>query len=235
MSISKTVFTTAFALMMATGIETVKAEETADNAILFKVHDVVPVKNSDSEVIACDFNTTFYNRSPLVLKEASVELIWHDASLENIINAEKKADAAQNGNGRGYSKTERSSEQDIKVMMEVPTLKPYKQATVKERVNTDRCFLLIEKLEYALRTCNVESVTDKNRRKRSGNNECTRLFQFVSPENPQYYQEFKEISVDEQQLQEDNKRREEQDELNSSYTAAVEAIGNTGSIISGIK
>lgn len=239
MSISKKVFTTALALMVATSISSAKAEDATekDNAVLFKIHDITPVKNSEGEVVACDFNTTFYNRSPFLLREASMELSWHDTSLENVINDEKKAEAAKNGSGvRGYSETERSSEQDVKVMIDVPTIKSYKQTTLKNRVNTDRCFLLVGNVEYTMRNCSSESqVTDNRRRRSTVNSECARLFQFVSPEDAQYYQEFKEVSVEEQDTQAENKRKEEKSELDKLYSATVETIGSTGSIVSGIK
>lgn len=44
-------------------------------------------------MIACDFNTTFYNRSGYNLKEAMLDFTWKDTSLEDVIKQEKEEDA----------------------------------------------------------------------------------------------------------------------------------------------
>ena len=236
MSISKKVFTTALALLVANSISSARAEDATekDNAVLFKIHDIVPIKNSEGDVVACDFNTTFFNRSPILIKEATLELSWQDKSLGEVIENEKKQDAAQNRRTRGYSKTERNNDQIVKVSLDVPSLKSYKQATVQTRVNTDRCFLLIEKAEFNLRTCSADGAGSSNRG-RGGNSECSRMFQFVSPEDAQYYMEFKPVTVDEEKAQLENQKLEAKSELDGIYTSTVETLGNAGSVISGIK
>ena len=83
--------------------------------LLFKIHDVKPVKNREGDVIACDFYATFYNRSPYELKSAVVEYKWHDKSIDSIITAEKEADAEKKGRNvnRSYSETERLTEKYV--------------------------------------------------------------------------------------------------------------------------
>ena len=97
MSISKNVFGLALGALLVTGAETSLAasapatgSNTTEEEVLFKIHDISPVKNSDGEVIACDFNATFYNRSPYEVSDAVVSLTWNDQSLENIIKSENK-------------------------------------------------------------------------------------------------------------------------------------------------
>lgn len=236
MSISKKVFTTALALLVATSISSARAEDAAqkDSAVLFKIHDIVPIKNSEGDVVACDFNTTFFNRSPILIKEATLELSWQDKTLGEVIDNEKKQDAAKNRRSRGYSRTERNTDQNVRVTVDVPSLKSYKQATVQTRVNTDRCFLLIEKVDFNLRTCTADTASASARR-RGGNSECNRMFRFVSPEDEQYYVEFKPVTIEEEKTQQENERLEGKSELDGLYTNTVETLGNAGSVISGIK
>lgn len=99
MSISKKVFGLALGAVLATNVGSASAQQAApaddDKAeeLLFKIHDITPVENREGEVIACDFNTTFYNRSGYNLKEAMLDFTWKDTSLEDVIKQEKEEDA----------------------------------------------------------------------------------------------------------------------------------------------
>ena len=166
MSISKKVFGLALGAVLATNVGSASAQQAApaddDKAeeLLFKIHDITPVENREGEVIACDFNTTFYNRSGYNLKEAMLDFTWKDTSLEDVIKQEKEEDAEkQNRNAnRAYSETERRTSKDVNIMIEVPAIKPYKQVTVNNRINTDRCFLLIEKVDFSVKSCSAEGL-----------------------------------------------------------------------------
>lgn len=46
-------------------------------------------------------------------------------------------------------------------MIEVPAIKPYKQVTVNNRINTDRCFLLIEKVDFSVKSCSAEGLAGR--------------------------------------------------------------------------
>ena len=61
------------------------------------------------------------------------------------------------------------------------------------------------------------------------------MFKYVSPEDAQYYLDFKEITPDEEKAREDAKKQESKDEAESIYAKTVETLGAAGSIISGIK
>ncbi len=247
MNINKKVFGLALSLLLATNISSAGAAPAAaaagdsDNIeeVLFKIHDVTPVKNRDGEVIACDFNTTFYNRSSYNIKEALLDFAWKDTSLEEVINEEKEEDAAkQNRNvNRSYSETERKTSKDVSVMIEVPSVKSYKQVTINNRINTDRCFLLIEKVDFNVKSCSADGLSGANRsaRRSSQGNACSRMFKYVSPEDAQYYLDFKEITPDEEKAREDAKKQESKDEAEGIYAKTVETLGAAGSIISGIK
>ena len=239
MSISKKVFGLALSLMVVTNINTANAQADVEkeDALLFKIHDIIPVKNAEGEVIACDFGTTFYNRSSYTLKTAEIDLGWVDSSIKNVIEDEKK-ESARTRRGRSVSDTERSTPVDLSTVVEVTGLRPHKQATVTTRVNTDRCFLLVENVNFNIKSCNVEGLQTRgtSRRAAAGANDgCTRLFKYVSAEDPQYYLEFKEITVDEQNAQLAAYKKEQLSEINNMYTKAISELEAAGNVVSSIK
>lgn len=102
MKIQNTFLSGIAGLMLAAGAanaqtadaKTPPAHEEEDEAILFKVHDVKPIKNSKGdEVNACDFYVTFYNRSNKDINGAQLDLTWVDNSLIDVVNAEKEESA----------------------------------------------------------------------------------------------------------------------------------------------
>ncbi len=246
MSISKKVFSLALGAVLTANIGSAAAQQAVSAAdedkteeLLFKIHDITPVQNREGEVIACDFNTTFYNRSAYNLKEAMLDFTWKDASLESVINAEKDEDAEKKNRNRNraYSETERRTSKDVNTMIEVPALKPYKQVTVNNRINTDRCFLLIEKVDFEVKSCTAEGLASGGRSARRASQEspCGRLFKYVSPEDAQYYLDFKEITPDELNSREEAKKQESKNEAAGVYSKTIDAMNSAGSIIGGIK
>ena len=250
MNISKKVFCLALGAMLSAGISPAQAQrnnkatppvnDEQESEILFKIHNIVPVENSEGEVIACDFDTTFYNRSSYNLREASLEFNWSDPSIQKVIEDEKEEDARRQdrrGSRRNYSETERRTSDGVSVMIEAPALKSYRQATVNNRINTDRCFLLLEKVNFSVSNCSADGMQSAGRgnRSRGESSVCSKLFKYVSPEDAQYYLEFKEITPDEEASQEEAKRKARKKEAADIYTRAVNALDAAGNIVSGIK
>ncbi len=217
------------------------ATEIKEDAILFKIHDIVPVKNSDGEVVGCDYNTTFYNRSNVSLKGATVDLSWQDEAISDVIEQEKKEDAKQNKRsmGRARSTTERNTDKTVSGLVEVPAIKPLKQVVVQSRVNTDRCFLLIDNPKFDIRNCSAETAQGRSTAAASsrgrGGNSCSDLFKYVSPEDAQYYLEFKAVTVDQETEEREAKKAKEKSEIDGMYQKGVAAIDATGTIVSSIK
>ncbi len=247
MSISKNVFGLALGALLVTGAETSLAasapatgSNTTEEEVLFKIHDISPVKNSDGEVIACDFNATFYNRSPYEVSDAVVSLTWNDQSLENIIKSEKSEDAKKRNisSGRAYSETERKTAKTVNAEVELSNLSSYKQVTVNARVNTDRCFMLLQNVDFSIKNCSAKGGMAENKnnaRRQNRNNPCARMFKFVAPQDAQYYLDFKEISLDEEKAIEDSQKQDQKNQTNSIYSKTVDTLDSVKSIISDIK
>ncbi len=260
MSISKKVFSLALGTLLVTSVSPVYAQRAVNNAankanqtaktvthdeadkteeVLFKIHNIVPVKNSENEVVACDFDTTFYNRSPYNIKEASLELKWKDTSIEDVIENEKAENKENKRNtGRSYSETQRRTSEDISVVIDVPAVNNYKQVTVNNRINTDRCFLLIENVDFSVSNCFAENLAGSSGRTTRRNNRssaCSRLFKYVSPEDAQYYLEFKEITPEEENTREEAEKQASKKETNDIYTKTVNSLNSASSTIMTIK
>lgn len=245
MSISKNVFGLALGTMLLTGVQTVwaassavAADENTTEEVLFKIHDISPVKNREGEVVACDFRATFYNRSPYDIASANIDFVWKDKSLENVIEDEKKENAQKNNRNvnRAYSETERRTSTDVSTYMEIQNLKSYKQITLDGRVNTDRCFMLLQQVDFSVKNCSAKGESSaRSSARRSNNNPCGRIFKFVSPEDAQYYMDFKEITLDEEKSKEEAQKQEKKTQTDGVYSNTVDTLNSASAIISGIK
>ena len=69
-------------------------DTTKPRAVLFKVHDIKPVENTDGVVTHCDFLVTFYNRTTDSFRQAKVDMGWTDEVTERYVidDEEKKED-----------------------------------------------------------------------------------------------------------------------------------------------
>ncbi len=70
--------------------ELVSSIDESQPAVLFKVHDIKPLKNRDGKITNCEFNITFFNRSNKNVDNATVNLTWKDEAIGNVIEDEKE-------------------------------------------------------------------------------------------------------------------------------------------------
>lgn len=202
----------------------VNVAAAASDAILFKIHDVVPVKNADGNVVSCDVGATFYNRTEKEINNASLNLIWADEVVADAINQEER-------NAREAKKFRRNvpryntasyNNRNITLSLRLPAMKPHQQVTLKSKVTTDRCFLLLKDMEIEVTNCGTaaESKTVSGR----ANTNCDNLFQFVSPKSAEYYSEFKPISLEEQGSEEEKQSNKQKQDVNTLYKETIDSI-----------
>lgn len=198
------------------------AAHAADSAVLFKIHDVVPVKNADGLVVSCDLGATFYNRTANEISNASLNLVWDDEVVAETIDQEARAqrEATRLNTRRSLSRYNTASLNDksVSLSLKLPPLKPYQQLTLKSKVNTDRCFLLLNEMNINVTNCN--SGEGRN------NTGCRDLFRFVSLKNPEYYSEFQVISPDEQKAQEQSQLEQQKQEISAVYDDSIKALND---------
>lgn len=195
----------------------------AEDTVLFKVHDIVPVKNADGNVVACDVGATFYNRTANEIRNASLNLVWTDEVIGETINQEERdAKEARRANRKNTARYNTSSYtgKNIVLKLRLPPLKSYQQVTLKSKVGTDRCFLLLNDMEVDILNCGGSSG-DKKAKGPAVQSSCEGLFTYVSPKSPEYYNDFQAISVVEQNAQENAALLTKKDAMYNAYQDAL--------------
>lgn len=234
MKIQNTFLSGIAGLMLAAGAanaqtadaKTPSAHEEEDEAILFKVHDVKPIRNSKGdEVNACDFYVTFYNRSNKDINGAQLDLTWVDNSLIDVVNAEKEESAEKHKNGEDidadFSYTQNGNPLQLTASINMPAIKAYKQITVRQSLKTDRCYILLDDLSINVKSCAIKQTG--NASFNSGDT-CNGLFRFISQENPEYYTDFKPISYMTQRNSDIKERASQEKEMEEQYKKAVKSM-----------
>ena len=223
--------------------------QTADStskprAVLFKLHEIKPVMNAEGEVTHCDFMATFYNRTEESLRQAKLELGWNDTVSDKYMAKEKKKESkAENKNSRASAKVEKDKLAEIVTSVDMPALGSYKQVSVKASVKTEKCFLLLDNLEFRVNYCSVVSKDADNsytsRRRMVANreapSECANLFEYIDSQNPEYYDEFKNISFSEQERLIIEDRKTDISDLEKSYDSIVQNFEKAEKIIKNIQ
>lgn len=231
------------ALALASASVFVAPARAEDDVILFKIHDVVPIKNSDNQTTACDYHLTAYNRSQKNVSSASLLLTWTDRAIDSVIQEENKV-REKNKDSKDAStlpNTSLTTPVQITSQVEISKLAPQKQVSLRARIQSDRCFLLTEDVGVKVKSCTLaeDNTSNDNRRRavssRNSTTPCEGLFQFVSPENPEYYREFKPISYDDEQNQSQKKRNQDRIDINTQYDAVTMEISKISTILEGIK
>lgn len=210
-------------LVSALAISSTFNAHASNMEVIYKIHDINPVKE-DNDIVSCDFSVTFYNRTPDIISNLSMNIGWLDEVIEDKIKQEKQEQVRdENGRTSGYSgksKTEQFTSKTISSNLSIPPLPPSKQISIKSSVKTDRCFLLLEKPILKINSCKVGSVANID--KQAG--ACNNLFMYVSPESGDYYTDFKPITYDEEKHEIEKQNKQEQKELDSIYNNAITSV-----------
>ena len=256
---NKFLLSTVCALSLASSMP-VWADETEENendgwvsvidetqsAVLFKIHDVKPIRDKEGKVTNCEFSATFYNRSDNDVKNVNMELSWEDKAIEDVINIEKNVakQKMENEYSEGMatgrktdpeSETEKVNTKVLKTSLKLPNLKPYHQVSLKSRIKSNRCFLLVNDVQFQLKTCDAlgKNANSINLKGGSANaaSSCSNLFKFVNANDPEYYREFKKVSFNEEKKAKISARKKEQEDLTKAYNQAVSSIARSVDII----
>lgn len=173
---------------------------TRNDAVIFKIHDVVPVSN-EGVVTGCDFTVTLYNRTAVNFRNFTLNLNWRDTVDERF-----KFDAYVKsvlGEGATIQESDLLGEQATpKPLAKAITVNAFgtnKQISVKSHIDNEKCYLLLTNADYSVTPCDIARNTSAGEKNvvRSDGKECTAMFQLVDTANPEYFGEFKNISVTE--------------------------------------
>ena len=219
-------------------------------AVLFKIHDIKPIRNREGKITNCEFGATFYNRSEDGVKNINMDLTWEDKAIEDVIDMEKKVAKKKmendyyNSEAMGTlsepdSETEKYTRKVLTTTLKVPNLQPYRQVSLKSRIRSDRCFLMVNDVKFKFTSCDVSGKEEKNLTSRSMGNAkmaaCSSLFKFVNAKDPEYYREFKKVSFNEEKKAKVNARKQEQENLTKAYNQTVSNLARATDIMGQIR
>ncbi len=214
--------TFVLSLLSVLAVTPVCKAQISNPEVIYKIHDITPVKE-DNKIVSCDFSVTLFSRAPQMVSNLSLNFSWLDKVIENQIKEEKQEKVVdEDGKISGYngkSQTEERTPKRISVDISVPPLVTSKQVSIKTNVKTDRCFLLLQKPTLSIRSCQYG-----NGQSEENAGVCNRLFTYISPEQGDYYTEFKPVSYDQQKQEMEEQNRKEKDELENIYENALASV-----------
>lgn len=191
--------------------------------VIYKIHDIAPVKE-DGKVVSCDYSVTFFNRSQNMISDLSLEFQWLDEVIDGQIKKEKQekvVDKNSKVSGYGKSKTEEYTAKSIASSFSVPPLAPSKQVSLKQNIQTDRCFLLMQKPTIKVVSC----LYDAQKTEASAG-VCQDMLRYITPNEGDYYTDFKPISYDDEKKQIEEENEAEKKELDAVYNSALDAVNS---------
>lgn len=194
-----------------------EVEPTSEaNGIIFRIEDIKPQKNENDLVDKCSFMVTVFNRMDKEVQEANLDFIWKDS-----ISAKYKI---QDGDVKTVAKPEEA----LTVITKAITLEkvpPHQQKSFEFTVDTDKCFLLLDQLEYKVNSCIAEGdkIVVRNNR-RIGTGSCMGRFDYINSKNPEYYSEFKDVPESVLQQQAEEAKQAELAGIKEAFEAALANI-----------
>ncbi len=202
--------------------------------ILFKIHDIKPVVNDEGATTACEYTATFFNRTPLSLRQAKVNFGWSD-NISDTFFADEETSETEASQGEDTPKAQSKPKEKESALgtilssVDLPALGSLRQISVQGRVETDKCFALFDNLKFEVPVCNILGQ-DQGREGVRGGVNCAGLFAYVNSKHPEYYGEFKEISYEEQVAMEKTAEQKETEEIaaiNQVITTDLQQITTT--------
>ena len=194
----------------------------SNGEVIFKIHDVVPEKNPEGDVIYCNLGATFFNRTKTDIANVSISLSWNDDVIGEIIDIEDREERekkkSKSKEPRSRYSTSSFTSSTVTVDFKLPPIKMNQQISLKTKVDTNRCFILLNDMDVLVNNCGTLSAT-------SSKEACANYFQYISPKNGEYYTEFKEISWENQMAQEDKTVIKIQDDIDRIYEDTIRTIG----------
>ena len=205
--------------------------------ILFKIHEIKPVLNSDGVVVSCEYTATFYNRTPLSLRQAKIDFGWSDHISD--LFAIEETPASEEAAPQAPAPAKDEGLGTIRSSVDIPALGSLKQVSVHGTAETDKCFALFDNLKFNVPVCNIlgQDSTNDTRRGRVDNEQinCAGMFAYVNSQHPEYYGEFKEISYEEQVEREKTQEEKETEMLSNINENINENFEKTNTVIGNIK
>ncbi|MBR1604922.1 MAG: hypothetical protein IJ660_02310 [Alphaproteobacteria bacterium] len=224
---------------------------SGENVVLYKIHDINTLKSDTGDTSECEFSLTLYNRSPKTVEAATINLLWADESIGNVIDKEKQLELEEDKpvnerlaelQEQANPKTESLVSKDLTASVILPKIKPFRQVTLKSKIKSDRCFLMLDNVKATFPLCSIVNEEANNSGavralgvEAQGSNECASLFRFVSPKDPEYYREFQKVSFNEEINRRAEEKKKNLDEIETQYNKILQDANNITTVLESIK
>ena len=229
---------------------------SGENVVLFKIHDIKPLRDDVGDIKECEFGLTLYNRSPKTIDAITMDLSWLDESVAEVIDAEYKdeqealnkqklqhsvAKNLKNVQNQPQPKTEDFTPKMLNTSIDLPKIKPFRQVTLKSKLKSDRCFLMMKEVDVSFSSCNITDEKPDNVDRRAAlnrsqtPNECKSLFRFVSPRDPEYYREFQKVSFNEDAARRQQVRKNDMEEMEKNYNKIIQSVNHVTEVLETIR
>ena len=221
--------------------------------ILFKIHDIKPVVDEEGEVKSCEYTATFYNRTPVNIRQAKIQLGWTDEvserySIDNTSFDEQNEQENQNKDAEERKEPEAQKQSSagenlgtFRETLSIPALGSLKQVSVQGQVKTDKCFALFDNIKFNVTSCSIlgqDTAIDTRRGRVDADKDqlnCASLFAYVNSKHPEYYSEFKKISYEEQIEHEKTVEEKEKEVIQTIGKNISKNLNDTDSVLDEIK
>lgn len=220
---------------------------TKSQAVLFKIHDIKPVLNTDGVVTSCEYEATFFNRTKKAIRQAKIEFGWTDrvSDLYMIEGAGQSVDSTLPDQKDAPKQPQKplgpaESVGEITSNIDLPSLGVLKQVTVKGYADTEKCFALFDNVKFKVKDCVVlsgDEEKDNVRRDQISNqvDGCAGIFSYIDSRNPEYYGEFKEVAYAELQDRAKTAEEKEKEAIAQVNKTIDENISKTSELITSIE
>lgn len=203
------------------------AESSNAGAILFRIENIKPITNNDGLIDKCTFMVTAFNRMDKAVKEAKLNFKWADnISGKYVIDG---TDIKVNSGNDAQTK--------VTSDITLSDIAPHTQKSFEASVNTNKCFLLFDNLNYKVESCMNEGdkVEIKNSKVVSKTEGCKDNFDYIDSKNPEYYSEFKDVPESVIAKQAEAEKNNEVAKISEDYQNAMINMQKAGENLDAIK
>lgn len=210
---------------------------TRSDAVIFKVHDIVPV-DDNGVVTGCDFTLSLYNRTAINFRNFTLNLNWKD-TIDERFQFDRYLASIMDAEELAKQQDLLSKDAEPKPIQTAITINAFganKQLSVKSHLDSEKCYLLLRKANFSVTPCDIARSMDNTGSFTMGDKgkDCTALFQFVSTDNPEYFGQFSDTSATEIAQQNLSSQNRELSEVDVVINKIVENLGISDKALSGI-
>lgn len=204
------------------------AKETSKReTVIFRIEDIKPIENDEGVTSQCEFNFTVYNRMEKAIKEANIDLSWADNVAGKYKVNEDKLEVKKDAKKARFLISETVNIKDIA---------PHQQKSFKFVVDTDKCHVLFDQVEYKVNECIADGDEIKIRNnKREGHGSCANMFDYINSQNPEYYSEFSDVPESELQQISDQRNKQDIQAIEDAYKNSIETLKKASNTLKEIK